>query len=76
MGITRTLKTKFSDHKAFIVTIHINKEIIPIKGNIRMIVDTKDRQRKNLELIENLINKWPIKNVISILEDYNIHGNP
>ena len=42
--------TEYSDHKAFIINVKIDMEIIPIPGNNRLIVDKEDRQEKNLWL--------------------------
>ena len=71
MGITRTINTKYSDHKAFIIKIHVNTEIKPIKGNMRYITDINNRQIKNLLLIENLTNTKANKTKLNIIEDYN-----
>ena len=49
--------TEYSDHKAFIINVKIDMEIIPIPGNNRLIVDKEDRQEKNLWLQDQLINK-------------------
>ena len=54
IGRLKTLTTKYSDHKAFIIQLHIDKDIIPTKGNIRNRIDINDRFQKNMQLIENM----------------------
>ena len=42
--------TKYSDHKAFIINIQVDMDIIPIPGNNRQVVDKEDREQQNLWL--------------------------
>ena len=56
IGTLKTLTTKYSDHKAFIIQLYIDKDITPTKGNIRNRIDIKDRFQKNMQLIENMTN--------------------
>ena len=76
MKKTQTVITKYSDHKAFNITIGINTNIIPIKGNIRKIIDIQDRNRKNLILIEWLTHMKQEDRPIDIINLYNSHLQP
>ena len=50
------------------MTININHDIILINQNANTKIDKRDRNTKNLWLINQLINK---KNPLDILEQYN-----
>ena len=66
-----TMDTEYSDHKAFVVTLGVDEKIIPVGGNIRLVTDVKDREKKNLIFIEKLINDQHNEKMIDTLEDYN-----
>ena len=75
IGTLKTLTTKYSDHKAFIIQLYIDKDITPTKGNIRNRIDIKDRFQKNMQLIENMTDSKG-KSQIKIIENYNKNMPP